>query len=117
MKVIHIQEVLGRMVEVDGVREVQMRVPFPGADGPASFTVRFLELAPLGFTGLHTHAWEQEIIVWAGDGTLRARGETKRLEQGVVALIEAGEEHQFRAGPQGLGYFSITPAGATQPTD
>lgn len=109
MKVIHTSEVAGTEVSMDGVEGVKMRALLTAEDGAPGFTLREFSLAPGGHTPRHAHAHEHQVIVSSGAGTLWSQEREHALRPGVVALVEPDEEHQFRAGPEGMVFFCIVP--------
>ena len=109
MKVIHIDETPAATVVAEGAKGVTMRVPIGKADGAPGFTMRLFELAPGGCSPRHHHPYEHEIIVWSGSGTLWGPAGDLPLAPGVVALVVPDEEHQVRAGADGLRFFCLVP--------
>ena len=109
MKVIRIADVPSKPVSMEGVAGVRMQVILAEEDGAPSFTMRRFHVEPDGHTPRHAHAHEHEVIVDAGSGTLWTVDRTYKLEPGVVVLVGPDEEHQFRAGPEGLGFFCMVP--------
>jgi quercetin dioxygenase-like cupin family protein len=96
-------------VTMEGARDVTVRVLLGEADGAPGFTMRLFELAPGGHTPRHSHAHEHEIIVLGGSGTLQAAQGEHSLAPGTVALVEPHDEHQFRAGEQGMRIICLVP--------
>jgi quercetin dioxygenase-like cupin family protein len=109
MKVASITDVPLQPVQMEGTRGVQMRVVLGEADGAPSFTMRLFELEAGGFTPQHSHPHEHQIIVQSGSGTLWTCEGEHPLEPGIVALVGPDEEHQFRAGAEGMAFFCIVP--------
>jgi quercetin dioxygenase-like cupin family protein len=109
MRVTTIEQVPARAVELEGARSVKMRVLLGAEHGAPGFTMRLFELGPDGQTPQHRHAHEHEVIVQAGSGTLWSSRREWPLAPGSVVLVEPDEEHQFRAGPDGLSFFCIVP--------
>ena len=109
MKVIPIRDVPLEEVQMEGTRGARIRVLLGAAHGAPSFTLRLFELEAGGHTPQHSHPHEHEIIVQSGTGVLWTPLGEHPLEAGVVALVEPGDEHQFRAGPDGMSFFCIVP--------
>lgn len=109
MRVTTIEEVPARAVELEGAHAVAMRVLLGAEHGAPNFTMRLFELGPDGHTMQHAHAHEHEVIVQAGSGTLWSPQREWPLKAGTVVLVGPDEEHQFRAGPDGLSFFCIVP--------
>jgi len=86
-----------------------MRVPIGVREGAPTFTMRLFDIAPDGHTPRHAHTHEHEIIVKSGSGVLwTAEGELPLITD-TVALVSPHEEHQFRAGPDGMTMWCIVP--------
>jgi quercetin dioxygenase-like cupin family protein len=109
MKVIRIADVPSKSVSMEGAAGVRIQVLLAEVDGAPSFTMRRFQVEPGGQTPRHAHSHEHEVIVDIGSGTLWTADGTHRLEAGMVVLVGPDEEHQFRAGPEGLSFFCIVP--------
>jgi quercetin dioxygenase-like cupin family protein len=83
------------------------------AKGAPTFAMRLIRLEPHGRTPRHQHAWEHEVFVVEGAGKLWAEGRWTPLNPGCFVLVTPGEEHQFAAGPEGMGFLCLVPHGAT----
>lgn len=83
-------------VEMDGVKDVSMRVLLGREHGMPHFSMRHFVVEPDGHTPHHSHDYEHQVIVLAGRGEAEQAGETQSIEPGDVLFVEAGAEHQFR---------------------
>ncbi len=83
-------------VNMEGAKDVKVRVVLGPADGAPTFAMRVFELAPGGHTPFHTHPFEHEAVIL--DGAIAAVSEAgdKPLQKGDVLLIEPDEKHQFK---------------------
>ncbi len=80
-------------------------------DGAPNFAMRVLEVEPEAATPFHTHAWEHEVFILAGDGHLRSKdgGETP-LREGDVIFVAPEEKHQFvNGGDIALRFICVVP--------
>jgi quercetin dioxygenase-like cupin family protein len=75
-------------------------------------TVRF---APGARTKLHTHAFEQVLIITEGRGIVATRSEQFEVTPGAVVVIPPGEPHTHGgAGDSAMTHISITTPGETK---
>jgi len=66
-------------------------------EGAPHFAMRVFDLAPGHSTPCHSHWWEHEVFVLAGEGAVRdASGEETPLQPGSVVLVPGDERHCFR---------------------
>ncbi len=79
-----------------GAVKVKIKIPLGEPEGVPNFIMRVFEVAPGGNTPRHTHAWEHEVFVLAGQGVAFASGKDQTVAPGDALLIEPNEEHQFR---------------------
>ena len=96
MQVKHIDEMAAVPVEMDGAKDVTVRVVFGPADEAPTFAMRQFDIAPGGHTPWHTHGFEHQIIVLAGELKLVGENGDRRLVVGDAAMVKADEKHQFR---------------------
>ena len=73
------------------------QTPIGVADGAPNFSMRVFTVEPGGHTPYHSHPWEHENYVFAGEGVIRTEsGEERPIRAGDFALILPDEKHQFR---------------------
>ena len=66
-------------------------------DGAPHFAMRVFDVEPGHSTPYHSHWWEHEVFVLAGEGAVRdASGEESPLGAGAVVLVPGDERHCFR---------------------
>ena len=83
-------------VEMEGAKNVSVRVLFGPEDGAPTFAMRVFDLEKAGHTPYHSHPFEHEVIVLAGEiAAVTQNGETP-LSVGDVLLMMPDEIHQFR---------------------
>jgi quercetin dioxygenase-like cupin family protein len=109
MKVVHYTD-----VEAEGpdgyAPGVYLRPVISPADGAPHFTMRVFEVDPEGHTPFHQHAWEHEVFVLRGEGTLRSEQGNVDLREGIVVFIPGGEKHQFlNTGDTVLQFLCVIP--------
>ena len=111
MKIKKAQSVAAVPVDVDGARDVTIRVLIGEADGAPNFFMRQFTLAPGGCTPRHTHDWEHEVYVVAGTGAAVSEEGDKDISAGDCVFVPPGELHQFRSTGDGeLKLLCLVPA-------
>ena len=110
MKVKIAQDVEARKVEMDGAEGVTMRMLIGPDDGAVNFNMRMFELAPGGHTPRHSHRWEHEVYVLAGEGVVRTSEGDRPISPGCCVLVQPDEEHQFaNTGTGPLRFLCLVP--------
>ncbi len=100
-------------VELDGAKDVEIRLLISKEDGAENFAMRMFELQPGGHTPLHTHPHEHEVFAVEGQGTFVCEGQEYEFSAEYVIFVPANKEHQFRnAGDSVLRMLCIIPAAA-----
>lgn len=105
MKHIHYTEVQPEEVDDPEAKDVVVRWLIKEEDGAGNFVMRRFTVAAGGFTPYHTHAYEHEVFVVEGTGTLRFGDKEEPLREGDVVFVPANAEHQFTN--SGEGDFSF----------
>ena len=111
MKITNVRDIPAEKVEMDGVKDCRYQVALSSRDGALSMAMRFFEVAPGGHTPLHQHAYEHEIYVMEGQGTVWHDGKEVTIKPGDVLYIPADEQHQFKnAGQQPFKFMCLIPS-------
>jgi quercetin dioxygenase-like cupin family protein len=76
MKVGHYREVDQAPVTMEGSSGCQVRWLLDEAQGAPNFAMRQYEVAPQGFTPLHSHGYEHEVFILEGSGIV-VEGDTE----------------------------------------
>jgi quercetin dioxygenase-like cupin family protein len=84
---------------------VTMRVVAGPAEGAPTFAMRVFEIRSGSSTPFHTHPWEHEVFVLAGEGILRCGGRETPLMEGDAVLVMPNEQHSFLG--IGRGIFRV----------
>ena len=72
--------------------------------------MRQFEVAPGGNTPYHTHAYEHEVFILEGSGTVRDPQAEHSLRAGTVVFVPPNEMHQFRnTGSGPLKFLCLIP--------
>ncbi|HUT33067.1 MAG TPA: cupin domain-containing protein [Planctomycetota bacterium] len=113
MKVKHYSDVAAQQVE-EGAKGVRIRWVINEGDGAGNFAMRHFEIAPGGHTPHHAHAWEHEVFVLTGHGSVAGpEGETP-LRPGTVVFVPPDEEHHFaNDGSEPLTLLCLIPMAKT----
>jgi quercetin dioxygenase-like cupin family protein len=80
---------------INAVPGVTMRVVAGPAEGAPTFVMRVFEIQSGSSTPFHTHVWEHEVFVLAGQGILRCGGKETPLMEGDAVLVIPNEQHSF----------------------
>ena len=100
------EEVRAREMKIKDYREtaiepledapgVTIRRVITHGDGAPHFTMRIIDVPPGKSTPYHSHPWEHEIFVLAGQGVAKQRKNETQIAEGTVVLVFPEEEHQF----------------------
>lgn len=110
MEVRHYTEIPPETVE-DGAKGVCIRWLITEKMGARNFVMRHFEIGPQGFTPQHQHAWEHEVFILSGEGTLAGAKGEKGFRAGDFIFVQSGEMHQFRnAGAEPVRMLCLIPA-------
>ena len=80
----------------------------------ASFSVAMIHLEPHGRLGKHAAVEDQIFLVVAGSGQAATGGANCNLSPGTGVLWRKGEEHETRAGEEGLTAVVIEGSGLAE---
>jgi len=115
MKITNYVSVTPTHINNDQARGVAGRVVIGKNEGANNFCMRIFEIAPEGYTPLHTHAWEHEIFFHAGVGEAYGNGNWNNVLPGTVLFVPPDEEHQIRnTGKELLVFACLIPSGAPE---
>lgn len=110
MKHVHYDEVEAQEVDVPGAKGARVRWLIGEADGAPTFCMRRFELAPGGHTPHHGHAWEHEVYVLEGRGTVYAGVRGSPFRAGDVIYVPPDEAHHFEAdASQAVAFLCLIP--------
>ena len=112
MKITHYSDIEPTVFDGEAVKGVKGRVAIGKNDGAKNFCMRIFEVEPQGYTPLHAHDWEHEILFYSGNGDVFSEGQWIPVTQGTTAFIPGNEEHQIRnSGNENLVFACMIPAG------
>ncbi len=96
-------------VDMPGVSGVKMAVMVGREDGAPNFALRCFTVEAGGHSPRHSHDYEHEVFVVDGGGTVLLEGAEHPVGRGDVVYVPADEEHQFKAGGDGLRFLCLVP--------
>jgi quercetin dioxygenase-like cupin family protein len=92
----NIDEVPLQDVNMEGAKDVKVRVMFGPSDNAPTFAMRVFEMAPSGHTPWHAHGFEHEAMLLDGDIAVVTEAGDRPLQKGDVILMPPDEKHQFK---------------------
>ena len=79
-------------------------------DGAPNFTMRVFDVEPGASSPFHTHSWEHEVFILAGQGRLRSKDGETPFREGDVVFVAPEEKHQFiNSGDTDLRFICVVP--------
>lgn len=97
MKIVKVEEVESRLVNVEGAANAKIRKVLTQEDGTPGFTMRVFELGENGYTPFHAHEWEHEVYIISGKGALVDKNNNEtNISAGNAILVTPNELHQFK---------------------
>lgn len=109
MVIRNIKNTQSNAVEMPGVQGVKMAVMVGRSDGAPHFAMRHFEVQAGGHSPRHSHDYEHEVFVVEGTGTVLLEGQERPIRKGDVIYVPADQEHQFKAGEQGMSFLCLVP--------
>ena len=91
-----IGKMTGKPIEGDDIKGVTMRLLVGRKDHAPTFAMRHFSIDKDGYTPIHQHPWEHEVLIISGEGEVECEGEVQRIEGGDGLFIPSNDLHQFR---------------------
>jgi len=89
---------------------IEKRVVIGAREGAPTFVMRVFDVAPGKSTLYHSHDWEHEGLVLAGEGAVLGENGECRLKPGDVFFIAPDEKHCLKAGGRSsLRFMCLVP--------
>ncbi len=111
MKILSYTDIKAIHFDNDEAKGVAGRVLVGKKDGANNFCMRIFEIASGGHTPKHSHAWEHEMFIHAGNGEIYCNYRWTPVQPGHVAFIPANEKHQIKnSGNDLLKVICLVPA-------
>lgn len=113
MKLNHFEDVEQNAVDMPGASGCKVRWLVGKNDGAENFSMRQFEVGVNGFTPKHSHPYEHEVFVLAGEGTVLEGGTVHKIKSGDVIFVQPNEVHQFKnTGDLPLQFLCLIPNSA-----
>ncbi len=97
MKIISLNNVPKKKVEMEGAQNAWKQIPLSGEDGAPVYAFRVFTVEPGGYTPYHKHPYEHMNYLIEGEGVLvNEKGEQQPIKKGDFALVLPNEKHQYR---------------------
>jgi quercetin dioxygenase-like cupin family protein len=110
MNVKSTDQVEEKPVTMPGSADCSVRWLVGKEDQAANFAMRKFKVEPGGYTPRHSHPYEHEIYVLAGQGVVLEGDEQHALAPGSVVYVKPDEIHQFRnTGDAPLEFLCMVP--------
>ena len=105
-----VQQMEGTPITGEGISGVTMKLLVGRVDQAPTFAMRHFAVEPGGYTPMHHHDWEHEVLILAGTGELECDGEISSITSGDGLYIPSNQAHQFRNnGDKMLEFLCIVP--------
>lgn len=97
MKINNNEEIVAAKVEVEGARDVRMKILIGPGDGSDNIIMRHFIVAPGGHTPFHQHNYEHVIKVESNRGiAVDEKGVEHEVKKGQSLYVAPNDHHQFR---------------------
>jgi quercetin dioxygenase-like cupin family protein len=83
-------------VDMEGAKDVTVRVLLGPADQAPTFAMRLFEIGSGGYSPYHNHTFEHEVMILSGDIAIVTPEGDRPVQVGDVALVAPNETHQFK---------------------
>ena len=111
MKVSRIVDHTQNDVNMEGAKNVRMRMLIGPDEKAPTFHMRHFEIQPGGNTPHHTHDYEHEVLILKGKGHVKSPEGDKPFEPGMVVFVPANEKHAFvNTGGESVEMICLIPA-------
>ena len=111
MKVTRIADHPQNDVNLEGAKNVRMRMLIGPDENAPTFHMRHFEIQPGGNTPHHAHDFEHEVLILKGRGHVKSPAGDKPFEPGMVVWVPANEQHAFcNTGREPVEMICLIPA-------
>ena len=95
----------------EGIKDTTLHILLGKDESEAHFITRYFRVEPGGFSPLHQHPHEHEVIILHGKGTVQINDDQiKEVTPFDAILISGGVMHQFKnISDEPLGFLCIIP--------
>ena len=107
----HLNELAGKRIESDLVKNVTMKVLVGAEQGWDNHVMRVFEVEPGGYTPHHQHPWPHINYIIAGTGDLMIDNVHQTITAGSYGFVPGNTIHQFKnIGDDTLKFICIVPS-------
>lgn len=96
MRVDRSSEVEAQQVKMEGAEGCVIRWLVDDKDGAPNFAMREFSVDPNGHTPKHSHPYEHEVYILAGEGVVMEGDQERTISAGDFVYVAPDEIHQFR---------------------
>jgi quercetin dioxygenase-like cupin family protein len=97
MKINNNKEIVAADVQMDGAKNVKMKILIGPNDGSGDIIMRHFIIAPGGNTPYHQHNYEHVIKVESNKGiAVDEKGNEHEITRGQSLFVKPNDMHQFR---------------------
>ncbi len=115
MKVMNYKDQAATLMNGETVKNVAARVMIGRNDGADKFCMRVFEIEKNGFTPMHSHDWEHEVFVHAGQGRVFIEDGWHDISAGSTIFVPPNVDHQFKnTSDDTMTFICVIPAGAPE---
>ena len=94
----------------EGSHNVKMKPLIGHEDGARKTAMHELIIGKGGYSAMHSHEWDHQLVVTEGRGVVILDGKKIPLRPGLVLLVQSNEKHQFlQRGKGPLRFLTVTP--------
>ncbi|HOU02962.1 MAG TPA: cupin domain-containing protein [Bacteroidales bacterium] len=97
MKIIAIDKVDKKKVEMEGAHGAWKQLPLGSSDGAPVYSFRVFTVEQGGNTPFHSHPYEHMNFIIEGQGVIvDETGDERSVKAGDFVLVNPGEKHQYK---------------------
>jgi quercetin dioxygenase-like cupin family protein len=97
MKIVSLDKVEKKKVNMEGAAGAWKQIPLGSKDGAPVYSFRVFTVEPGGHTPFHSHPYEHMNYIIDGEGALvNEKKEEFPVKKGDFALVDPGKKHQYR---------------------
>jgi quercetin dioxygenase-like cupin family protein len=94
----------------EGVKDTTLHILLGKDESEAHFITRYFRVEPGGYSPLHQHPHEHEVIIMHGKGQVQISDKITAVAPYDALLISGGDLHQLKnTGDQPLGFICMIP--------
>ena len=97
--------------ELKGKGRVTVRWLLGEPQGAPNFEMRYFALCGDIATEWHSHDWEHQVFVIAGEGKIKTTEKELVLTPGSAVLVAPGEQHHFICAGEKFDFICVVPRG------